>query len=151
MIAQIANLRVRTSEQLGVLTTRTRFFKESQTDLILWVTSLSKNHFPTSSCKFESRDEILLKGGRLWRPRFLIAVINANDRISRVKPTENRSNLGQHGSSPQKPRQWTKMNPLTKSTHIRGEPLVKGTVRIGLTVDVSECRPELLPLSPKFT
>jgi hypothetical protein len=40
-------------------------FKGSQTCLTLWVTSLSKNHFPTSSCNFESRDEILLKGGRL--------------------------------------------------------------------------------------
>jgi hypothetical protein len=43
---------------------------------------------PTSSCNFESRDEILLKGGRLWRPRFLISIINANDRISRVKPAD---------------------------------------------------------------
>jgi hypothetical protein len=65
IIAQIANLRIRTSEQLSVLTARNRFFKESQTGLTLWVTPLSKNHFPTSSCNFESRDEILLKGGRL--------------------------------------------------------------------------------------
>jgi hypothetical protein len=43
------------------------------------------------------------------------------------------------------------MDPLTKSTHIRGEPLVKDTVKTGLTVDVSECRPELLQRSPKFT
>jgi hypothetical protein len=43
------------------------------------------------------------------------------------------------------------MNPLTKSTHIRGQPLVKDTVKTGLTVDISECRPELLPRSPKFT
>jgi hypothetical protein len=40
-------------------------FKGSQTSLTLWVTSLSKNPFPTPSCNFESRDEILLKGGRL--------------------------------------------------------------------------------------
>jgi hypothetical protein len=33
--------------------------------LTLWVTSLSKKHFPTSSFNFESWDEILLKGGRL--------------------------------------------------------------------------------------
>jgi hypothetical protein len=37
----------------------------------------------------------------LWRPRFLITVINANDRISRVKPVKPRSNLGQPGSSPE--------------------------------------------------
>jgi hypothetical protein len=43
------------------------------------------------------------------------------------------------------------MNPLTKPTHTRGQPLVKDPVKTGLTVDVSECRPELLPRSPKFT
>jgi hypothetical protein len=37
----------------------------------------------------------------LWRPRFLITVINANGRISRVKPVKPRSNLGQPGSSPE--------------------------------------------------
>jgi hypothetical protein len=35
----------------------------------------------------------------VWRPRFLITVINANDRISRVKPVKHQSNLGQPGSS----------------------------------------------------
>jgi hypothetical protein len=35
-------------------------------------------------------------------------------------------------------------------THL-GQPLVKDTVKTGLTVDVSECRPELLPRSPKFS
>jgi hypothetical protein len=35
------------------------------------------------------------------RHRFLITVINANDRISRVKPVKPRSNLGQPGSSPE--------------------------------------------------
>jgi hypothetical protein len=49
IIAQISSIRIRTSEQLTVLTARTRFFKGSQTNLTLWVTSLSKNHFPTSS------------------------------------------------------------------------------------------------------
>jgi hypothetical protein len=87
----------------------------------------------------------------VWRPRLLITVINANDRVSRVKPAEHRSNLGQPGSSPRKPRQWTLMNPLTKSTHTRNGPLAKDTVKPGLTVDVSECRPELLPRSPHFT
>jgi hypothetical protein len=90
-------------------------------------------------------------GQHLWRPRFLITVINANDRISRVKPAGHRSNLGQPGSWPRKPRQWTLLNPLTKSTRTRGQPLVKGTVKPRLTVDVGECRPELLSCSPKFT
>jgi hypothetical protein len=88
---------------------------------------------------------------KVWRLRFLITVIDANDRISRVKPVKHRSNLGQPGSSPRKPRQWTLMNSLTKPTHTRGQPLVKDTVKTGLTVDVSECRPELFPRSPKFT
>jgi hypothetical protein len=87
----------------------------------------------------------------LWRPRFLITVIDANDRISQVKPVKHRSNLGQPGSSPRKPRQWTLMNPLTMPTHARNWPLVKGTVEPRLIVDVSECRSELLPRSPKFT
>jgi hypothetical protein len=43
------------------------------------------------------------------------------------------------------------MNPLTKPTYTRSQPLAKDTVKTGLTVDVSECRPELLPRSPKFT
>jgi hypothetical protein len=50
-----------------------------------------EDHFPISlSCPwdFKSRDEILLKGGRLWRPRFLIIVISANGRVSRVKPAD---------------------------------------------------------------
>jgi hypothetical protein len=64
IIAQISNIMIRTSEQLSVLTARTRFFKESRTSLTLWVTALSKNHFPFL-CNFESQDEILLKGGRL--------------------------------------------------------------------------------------
>jgi hypothetical protein len=54
---------------------------------------------PHFVCTFESRDEIILKGGRLWRPRFIISVINANDRISWVKPADIRQtmvNLGPH-------------------------------------------------------
>jgi hypothetical protein len=43
------------------------------------------------------------------------------------------------------------MNPLTKATHTRSGPLAKDTVKTGLTVNVSECRPELLLRSPKFT
>jgi hypothetical protein len=43
------------------------------------------------------------------------------------------------------------MDPLTEPMHIHGQPLAKDPVKTGLTVDVSECRPELLPRSPKFT
>jgi hypothetical protein len=41
---------------------------------------------------------------KVWRPRFLITVINANDRINRVKPVKPRPNLGHHPkTSPMNP------------------------------------------------
>jgi hypothetical protein len=47
------------------------------------------------------------------------------------------------------------MNPIEPLdqvyTHTRGQPLVKDTVKPGLTIDVGECRPKLLPRSPNFT
>jgi hypothetical protein len=44
------------------------------------------------------------------------------------------------------------MEPLDQVyTHTLGQPLVKDTVKLGITLDVSECRPELLPRSLKFT
>jgi hypothetical protein len=43
------------------------------------------------------------------------------------------------------------MNPLTKFVRTRSQPLVKDTVEPRLNIDVSECRPELLPRSPNFT
>jgi hypothetical protein len=45
------------------------------------------------------------------------------------------------------------MNPIEPldHTHTRGQTSVKDTVKTGLTVDVNEHRPELLPRSPKFT
>jgi hypothetical protein len=95
--------------------------------------------------------KLLDAGIILWRPNFLINVINDNDRIGWVKPTGHRSNLGQPGSSPRKPRQWTLLDPLTKFTDTRDQPLVKDTVKPRLNIDVSECRPELLPRSPKLT
>jgi hypothetical protein len=106
---------------------------------------------PLLSCNFESRDEILLKGGRPWRPRFLFNVINANGRISRVKPVDIFQTLGQPGSSPLKPHQHTLLTPLPKSTHICGQPLVKGMVKTLRNPNVFERPPELLPRSPNFT
>jgi hypothetical protein len=47
IIAQISRVRIRTSEQLSVLTARTRFFKESQTGLTLWVTHVCMNFSPS--------------------------------------------------------------------------------------------------------
>jgi hypothetical protein len=47
----------------------------------------------------ESRDEILFKGGRLWRPMFWISIISANDRTNWVKPADvgqTMVNLGHH-------------------------------------------------------
>jgi hypothetical protein len=43
------------------------------------------------------------------------------------------------------------LNPLTKSTHPRGQPLVRDKVKPRLNTDVGECLLELLPCSPNFT
>jgi hypothetical protein len=42
------------------------------------------------------------------------------------------------------------MNPLTKFAHTHSKPLVKDTVEPRLTIDVSECRPELFAAFSKF-
>jgi hypothetical protein len=78
--------RSRTPDPLMANPARRQVFKWSKANWISWVTSLFENP-PTSSFTFESRDEILFKGGRLRRPRFLISVINTNGWISQVKPT----------------------------------------------------------------
>jgi hypothetical protein len=44
----------------------------------------------------ESRDEILFKGGRLWRPRFLAGFINPNDPVNRVDFGQTTVNVGHH-------------------------------------------------------
>jgi hypothetical protein len=43
------------------------------------------------------------------------------------------------------------IEPLTKSPHTHGQPLVKDTVKPRLKADVGECLPKLLPRSPNFT
>jgi hypothetical protein len=45
----------------------------------------------------------------------------------------------------------TPIDPLTKSTHLGGQPLVKDTVKPYWNPNVDERPPELLPRSPKFT
>jgi hypothetical protein len=45
----------------------------------------------------------------------------------------------------------TPIDPLTKSTHSCGQPLVKDTVKPRLNSDVDERPPELLPRSTNFT
>jgi hypothetical protein len=42
-----------------------------------------------------------LRGVGCDAPRFLITVINANDRVDRSNPVKHRSNLGQPGPSPE--------------------------------------------------
>jgi hypothetical protein len=66
---------------------------------------------------------------RVWRPRFLISIISANDRINRVKHSWHWSNLDQPGSSPRKPSHQSLMTLLIKSTHTCGQTLVKGMVK----------------------
>jgi hypothetical protein len=45
----------------------------------------------------------------------------------------------------------TPIDPLTKSTHPGGQPLVKDTVKPHWNPNVDERLPELLPRSPNFT
>jgi hypothetical protein len=104
----------------------------------------SREHLPTSSFTFKSWDEILFQGGRLWCPMFLISLISANDRTSRVKPCRHGSNHGQPGSSPRKPSQQALMTLLIKSTPTCGQPLVK---TLSLNFLQNFCR--ALQISPK--
>jgi hypothetical protein len=50
-----------------------------------------------------------------------------------------------------KPEQTNPNDPLTKSTHPCGQPLVKDMVKPRLNSDVGECLPELLSRCPDFT
>jgi hypothetical protein len=49
-----------------------------------------------SSLVVEFRDEILFKGGRLWRPRFSVGLINPKDPVNRVDFGQTTVNLGHH-------------------------------------------------------
>jgi hypothetical protein len=49
-----------------------------------------------SNLVVESRDEILFKGGRLWRPRFSAGFINPNDPVNRVDFGQTMVNLVHH-------------------------------------------------------
>jgi hypothetical protein len=87
----------------------------------------------------------------LWRWRFLISIIDANARISWVKPADigqTMVNLGHHLENLAK---QSLMTLLIMSTHTWGQPLVKGMVKIHLNPNVFERPPELLPCSPNFT
>jgi hypothetical protein len=44
----------------------------------------------------ESRDKILFKGGRLWRPRFSTRLINPDDPVNSVDFGQTMVNLGHH-------------------------------------------------------
>jgi hypothetical protein len=86
----------------------------------------------------------------MWRPKFIISIINANDRISRVKPADigqTKVNLGHHLET----ESTTPIDPLDQvNTHL-GQTLVKTTVKSHWNPGVCECLPELLPRSRKFT
>jgi hypothetical protein len=56
-----------------------------------------ENHSPLPCLwNLESSDEILFKGGRLWRPRFLIRIISANDWVKHIDSSLTLINLGHH-------------------------------------------------------
>jgi hypothetical protein len=99
---------------------------------------------PSFRYQIESRDEIPFKGGRLWRPRFLI---NPNSRSTQRTVVKSRStwaltpkNSLTYSSDPL----WL-VNTLVGPTH--GQKLGQTP----FTPSVHRCLPELLPRSPKFT
>jgi hypothetical protein len=59
---------------------------------------LGFRRFPNLNLAFQDARHLL---GDFVTTQVLITIINANDRISRVKPVKPRSNLGQPGSSPE--------------------------------------------------
>jgi hypothetical protein len=63
--SECPNPRHRTPDPLMATAVTSQAVEWSKAIRISWVTPLSTNFFPTSSCNFESLDEILLKGGRL--------------------------------------------------------------------------------------
>jgi hypothetical protein len=83
----------------------------------------------------------------LWRPRFLISLISANDRFRWVKHCWHWSNLGQHGSSPRKLSHQALTTLLIKSTTTCGQPLVKTPVSLNSLWNF--CR--VLQISPKHS
>jgi hypothetical protein len=90
--------------------TALRQWGEHHVSFALYEFSLSRNisayifHFVTfclirkccSNLVDESRDEILFKGGRLWRPRFSAGLINPNDPVNSVDFGQTTVNLGHH-------------------------------------------------------
>jgi hypothetical protein len=70
VIVQITNIRFRTSEQLSVLKTSTRVFKESQIRLTLWVTPLSQNHSSHPLVISNLRTRFFLRGVDCDTPGF---------------------------------------------------------------------------------
>jgi hypothetical protein len=65
----------------------------------------------------------------MWRPKFLSSVIKAKDRINQVKHRWHWYNLGQHGSSPRKLSQQSRMTFLIESTPTLNQSLVKELVK----------------------
>jgi hypothetical protein len=98
-----------------------------------------------SNLVVESRDEILFKGGRLWRPRFSARLINPNEQVNRVDFGQTTVNLGHHPkTSPTIP------NDTPRSTHGQGwvKTLVKPLEPL-LTTSVSRYFCHVLQISPQ--
>jgi hypothetical protein len=86
----------------------------------------------------------------LWRPRFLISIISANDQVKQRQTRWLWSNLGQPGSSPRKLGRQSLMTLLIKSRHPCGQTLVNPWSKPRSNPYVFELPPELLQRSPNF-
>jgi hypothetical protein len=85
----------------------------------------------------------------LWRPRFLISIISASDRISKVKCCWRWSNRGQPRSSPRKPSQQARMTLLITSTPTCGQPLVKTPIKTPMSLNSLQNFCRVLQISSK--
>jgi hypothetical protein len=100
--------------------------------------------YPSFRYLIESRDDIPFKGGRLWRPRFLI---NPNSRSKQLTVVKSRSTwaLTSKNSQTYPSEPFWLVDTLVGPTH--GQRLGQTP----FTPSVHRCLPELLPRSPKFT
>jgi hypothetical protein len=94
---------------------------------------------PSFRYQIESRDEIPFKGGRLWRPRFLISLNHRSNGQQWSTWALTSKNSLTHPSDPN----WL-VDTLVGPTH--GPRMVKPPCHSS----VPKCLPELLPRSPKF-
>jgi hypothetical protein len=100
--------------------------------------------YPSFRYLIESRDEIPCKGGRLWRPRFLINPNSRSMQLTVVKPWSTWALTSKNSLTYPSEPFWL-VDTLVGPTH--GQRLGQTT----FNPSVHRCLPELLPRCPKFT